>query len=683
MLKNTTIKDFIGLRSADITFGAFNVFYGLNGAGKSSIADALAFALTGEVVRGETVANVIRQGAKSAYVDVVLSATGTGIGREATKTGRKVHIDGVPLAEKDALPAIRKELPASDAAIRSALRAGAILDLKPAQLQQLLVELTGGAAFDATLLADVAEALARRSLKAPTTIAGLDVLATDAVAARKDAKRTATTEQANLDAIPVPSPRAADGVTVEHMRSKLTQLRARRDAAIRATAGHDGARDERRREVEAQLREIGDAAVPPAANASEAIRALDAAQVAVVRADEAVKRLSAEILGLERLAADPIPAAPALADARAAVDAAVKARAGLVAAVDAKVAEGKALREQVDGLRQGVGSTCSHCTQPIGPAVVEALDARLATMRTEREALVSSLREAEAAETAARQDVLKAERATAIRDAAAKLADLQAKKPAAEQTLSAAIAAEQGARAARDAAVAAQRAHDDRAAALQKATALRRELAALETPAPTSAENVAELDVAIDEAARIEASIPVVEKRARIAKWVADAQAAVEDCDAIEAAAKAAKVELIARSVGPFTKAANDALSVMWPGVAIVVTESLGIEVRRSSSSLSVGQLSDGERTRVLYALQLAAVRLAKLPLLILDRAELIDAAGRMGVKRLAGACAAEGIQVVMLTCAEAPASLPASVTGFVVEDGRVTRIPAVEKVAA
>jgi len=95
-LKNIEIKNFLGIKEADINFKPVNVILGGNGHGKSSIRDAICFALTGKVTnRGYAKKNQAPR-LKNRYVDgdmsVVLTTDSGAISRNA-KTGTKAMID--------------------------------------------------------------------------------------------------------------------------------------------------------------------------------------------------------------------------------------------------------------------------------------------------------------------------------------------------------------------------------------------------------------------------------------------------------------------------------------------------------------------------------------------------------------------------------------------------------------
>lgn len=71
MIKDIQLKDFIAHRDTKLEFGkGITIFVGHNGSGKSSIIDAVTFALFGEHLRGRSNKNLVRRGANSAMVQM-------------------------------------------------------------------------------------------------------------------------------------------------------------------------------------------------------------------------------------------------------------------------------------------------------------------------------------------------------------------------------------------------------------------------------------------------------------------------------------------------------------------------------------------------------------------------------------------------------------------------------------
>lgn len=689
-----TVKNFLGITEAQLELGLFSALYGANGAGKSSIADAILHLCTGDVVRGSVVADVIRRGAKAAIVDGEL-ANGRALTREVTRSGRELFIDGVLTSAKEAAVPLRETLQASPDALRAALRSGAILDLKPLDLQQLLVDLTGAAvdqrAIETALGESILAALARIKLPTPTSLGQLDTTADRAAKDRPAAKQKKKSAEDDLSHLPmlardIVEEAARPEVTVASLELRRSEALRQRDNLLRAQAGADGARAERRREAVARLAEaeaIVARELPAAADSKRARAELDEAVRNVVRLQEAVAEIDREVLAIERQLGEATPDAPPTDVAREAFERARTALADASARTGELKRQGKELRAQVDRLSAGHTGTCPHCTQVIPAEFVATLQARLTKLRAEHDAAAEAEDAAQDSLDAAKLQLAFAEQREAQTKAQQSLEALKARRPGAVSSLESAIAHEKARRADFEAADVAARsfveASKARSAAAAEAERLRQEIARIDAPSPApSTMTIQDLDATIARILQVRDAIPVLEKRARYEKWIREADEEIEDRNAVEKACREAKVELLARAVSPFTTAANDALQVIAPGYEVEIhgSDGLSILARHHGLSLPIADLSDGERTRILYALQLAAVRLARVQLLILDRAELVDDEGRAAVVELAGTCADEGIQVLLLSCKPAPEEVDESVTAYVVEAGRARRIP-------
>lgn len=71
MIKDIQLKDFIAHKDTRIEFGkGITIFVGHNGSGKSSVIDAITFALFGEHTRGKSKKNLVRRGANHATVQM-------------------------------------------------------------------------------------------------------------------------------------------------------------------------------------------------------------------------------------------------------------------------------------------------------------------------------------------------------------------------------------------------------------------------------------------------------------------------------------------------------------------------------------------------------------------------------------------------------------------------------------
>jgi exonuclease SbcC len=77
LIEEVRMENFISHRSTSINLSeGVNVFVGRNGAGKSSVIDAITFALYGEHMRGKENRNLVRRGSQEAAVSVMFSVRG-------------------------------------------------------------------------------------------------------------------------------------------------------------------------------------------------------------------------------------------------------------------------------------------------------------------------------------------------------------------------------------------------------------------------------------------------------------------------------------------------------------------------------------------------------------------------------------------------------------------------------
>jgi exonuclease SbcC len=77
LIEEVRMENFISHRSTSIKLSeGVNVFVGRNGAGKSSVIDAITFALYGEHMRGRENRNLVRRGSQEAAVSVMFSVRG-------------------------------------------------------------------------------------------------------------------------------------------------------------------------------------------------------------------------------------------------------------------------------------------------------------------------------------------------------------------------------------------------------------------------------------------------------------------------------------------------------------------------------------------------------------------------------------------------------------------------------
>jgi DNA repair exonuclease SbcCD ATPase subunit len=695
LFRSLHIENLLGITAAALDLAPVTAVYGPNGAGKTSLADLILHALTGELGRAPDVSALVRQGAKSGDVDVMLDVEGDPVGfrRHRTRGGKgEALVNGVVVKEEDFAQQVLGHLGADARTIAAAFRSGALLELKAGDLQKMLVALTG-ARFDADgiaqALADVAPAAQRVGLQLPTTIAGFPDAAARAEKVRLDAHRRAEAVKAKIAGAPALDPdlaQKAQSVPLTAIDARLQELRATESTLVRgqqaaeayAAGRHEeklAALQQRIAELEAVPKPTGDApdmaGAEAAANAAR--KAFAAAEAEAERAGRDAAAARARAAGTRELPADAdtLPALLAAAEAE-------------VKSGEATLAAGRKEGERLAGMVKSAaaGSTCTTCGHDVTADDVERLTGKLERARASyielqgihaetvkaRDTLRTRVAEVESvrARLAAAADATRLEATTAA--ARAKVTELASAVTTAETRVAAL-------RGSSDAWATYRRAQTD----LGNALAEQRKLASVTAPATPAGdlvetrrriaegEKLRAVAVALAGLQALEAELEQID-----AQW-ADADAVVKACGP-----KGVLPALIAEGVGPFTDACNEALAQLAPEFRVAIAaEDFGIVVQVGERTLRPGQLSDGERTRLLYVLQYAVAKLAGVPFLVLDRTELLDDAGKAGLRRLIGACMGAGIQVLMLTCAPAPTAVPVGVTAYRMDAGRAERIGA------
>ncbi len=688
MIRKLTAKHFEGIETAELELGPITALYGANGAGKSSLRDAIEHVLTGEPCRGGVLAEVVRQGARSAEVEVLLengSPEGLSIIRRRSKSGGKQMVSGVELTAGEAQAAVEKTVGAPVRAITAALRAGAILELKPDELQALLAGLTG-AAFDEKAIseavgADVSAAAARAGLQLPKRFEDLPSFGKAAEGARQLAKRQLAEREADLDRTPQGKPGDEKALL-----ANLKDLRARRETAARGQAHDAGAREEKLRQMRAELAELAqvpEIEAPPDDSAENALAKADGeAQDAEWKSGAARARLAE----LKKEAGEDAAEDEALIarsdEITAALKAARNAHADAKKLAEQLVVDGKQQKALLDRIPEaGCVGPCpvlpeTECPLKDLSGLREKLTAATAVLRDRWHEANSAEVKASAEVRAAEAEAKRLEAALQRRESRSRVAALETELGQLQAQLERAQAEASRLQPVVDANRAARQAALRHSEAQKKARAIEAEIAALEKqPASGPAEDVAQLDAQIAAAEAALADSAQAEKRQAVEAAVAKAKRSVADSDAVAQACKTARVALLAKAVQPFTAAANGALAKLAPGYAVEIGDSLELCVRKGDMSLRPAQLSDGERTRLLYVLQFAVCKLAGVKLLPLDRGELLDAAGKAALMKLVGEAAKEGIQLLMLSCAAPPESAPQGVSVYVVDGGRVRSV--------
>lgn len=778
-LARLTVSNFQGIAQAEVQPGTLTMIYGPNGAGKSSLADALLYVLTGEQARGRTLGRMIRTGAKGLDVAAVLEGEERiEARRKRTASAGQSYVDGGKVKDGSIETHIERAFGVEARAISAALRSGQILEMGPAALQDLLADLSD-ADLDAEAIREalgeaVLKAAARSNLDLPVDLGGFPDAMRKAEAARQAAKRALDRLEGDLSRLPE-APRLA-------VVPNLADLRARRDAAVRANARRDAAIASATKVL--SLREVELAAAPDveepegvapdlapirarreAALAAHARRAgADEAKAAALRKriaelqeipafteddaaayqaavdanyeayqehkriEEALAQTEKEIEWLRpKTGEDAIPASrlPELDAELAAASAAGLEAAKKAASLTTEGKEKARLIERIPScgsigacpvleiecpVKAGelvqIGATLGKAKAKLEAEQKKALAAeeaarleiaRLTTLRSaarlsalvqERTALAAQLEEAEATW---HRHLLEKERLGTLRTRAetrrhlpeleADLAEVEAAAAAPEGEDLAALDAEL--RAAEEAAEA-HVAFGRRIAAEEAVEVAREEMdAARALPA---GEDVAAIDEQIAAAEAVRDSRAAAARRADLEREIAEARQEIEDADLVAKACgpKGAPAALLSRVAGSFLHVANNALVAIFPNARVDLETEGGLSLvaeigPEGAVRLAPDQLSDGERTRFLFALQYAVSRLAGVGILVLDRSELIDADAKKAVMRWVSQVTKAGTQVLMVTSTPAPSAAPAGLVAYAMAGGTSTPIPQAE----
>jgi len=97
MIGRFKVSDFRCIETAELTFGtAFNLVYGSNASGKTSLLEALAYLGRGKSFRGASTSNLVRHGAAEfvLFGETVADGHGRRLGVRNSREGLEVRIDG-------------------------------------------------------------------------------------------------------------------------------------------------------------------------------------------------------------------------------------------------------------------------------------------------------------------------------------------------------------------------------------------------------------------------------------------------------------------------------------------------------------------------------------------------------------------------------------------------------------
>lgn len=678
MISGLRIRAFQGLDEVDLRLGPMNFFLGKNGAGKSSVLDALLLLCDDEPLRHDTNGGTVRQGAHDSLTEMVIGKRT--FGRRQTASTAQRYINGAPVTKEVFLKGLADQFQVSREVLIASLRAGALLDMKDAALLNTLLALSGttiDAAAIAKEVADLAEPLKRLAFPELRDLGEMRRAEKLAVSIRQDAKRDITRLEADLARLPVPDAAVLASLstqTVADLEKRITDLNRRRDVAIRLQASAAGRSAERLQQVRDRIDEIEAMAAPgspPSRTPAEWTAKQTDALKKSAQADALAKSLKK---GLDdgRLLAEGNKTLPEDVDELAKLIEASETRIQeSVSHRDAIRLDRNRIAAMIDQLKAGSGH-CDTCGQTITPAIIESFqqqfkskteafdqankeqdrlreELRILTTRSEEIRQVHDRITAAAAIPAQEQKLAEA---TKERDSQQKEADSCARNAEASRQILAKI--------------------DVHRAAQQELVALRTQLTEMQQPV-TPAEDVKDLDAALDTARAQKLANEQANRRLVVSADLSKVRVREEDADAVATACgpSGAPARLVSKAVAPFLAVANQALNELLPGfqVDLAANDGLHLLVKKPGATLSVRAVSAGERRRVLHVLQVAAALQSGAPLVAFDECELTGEDGWARLLDLAERCADQGLQVLILS-ANAPTLIDGAKV-FRFSDGR------------
>lgn len=696
-IKSIHAIDFQGLADLHLELGRVTTLYGPIGAGKSSVADAIAWALTGETPRGGNAERVIRQGGDAAKVTLALADDST-LGRKRTPSATTLGIAGAIVKKEPFDAAVRKSV-GDVRALRAVLRSGAILTMPKADLQQFLVDLTG-AKFDATSIVaalgtDVVDAATRHGLALPKSIDSFGGFEASAVERRKAAKRSLEDAEESLRRMPAPVVDVGErkASSIEAVISKITEKRnaaARAEAAAKASSS--AVIDERKRALTERI----DACTKALADlpAMESGRFAADVQKDLVKARSTAATAEAEAKDAARQIAEAKKWAMRDGDAALADDLENRTIARNLASKILGDAEAKndrvyrdfaEVREQINDAGDLVtcSGPCAHCAVNDAAVRIETLRARFLELREagiEGKTLAAKLADDLDAADHALTEATEAKRRCDVTRAAVDWEAIETTKTAAAK---AARKIETKFLADLAAIVVSTARASDRSQRTIEIDRLTRELAAAqaEQPAPAPEVNVAELDARIATERQALAAALVRDTRATAADLVEARKVGVREADLVAKALgkEGVRQALIAGGIAPFVDEVNHSIVHLFESWTFAIDpDDFSFLVRRDGETMRAEELSDGERQWLIFVLQIAVATLAKIPFVVFDRVEMLDGTARTELDALVTACVAAGTQVLMLRHGTpANITLPEGCFAYVLANGACVSVHA------
>lgn len=313
MITNLKALNFRGLRNAEIeTTSPVTLVLGQNGAGKSSLAGAIEYALTGQCEwtdkAGKGYAALIGYEGQSLGAQVEVTLDGARVARQLTPKGTAVEFSNPQGVRegKDALAALSMTLPAP-ALLATMLRSDGLIGLPAKEQQDVLFALAGGetdaAWFRARLTEQEAEILDADLSSLVKGSALATKLHSAAYTLRTAANKWAKEQAAKLQAFTAPAPGTGDAddfarqaqalrVDLGKLQQQIGAAQSQETAHAQAAARQQKAAEDVQR-YETALAELEATMPQGAADLEQLSGELDAARAACTQALQEAANLEA------------------------------------------------------------------------------------------------------------------------------------------------------------------------------------------------------------------------------------------------------------------------------------------------------------------------------------------------------------------------------------------------------
>lgn len=652
MITKLTLKNFRSHKDTTLNLAPINLFVGNTGSGKSSIRNAVEYALTGEVPefaegRNANLDRHVQHGAKKA--EVMLELDNLKISRKIPTGAGSLQVKdwtGTPTEQQKAL---YEELGVSKETVQAALNTSGIMDMDTGKQKELLFKLVDTELDERKLMAavrkyakdegledDVSSELALTEVKmgygANRPLAGgielIDGIYKWAYAERTGVKKKADEAAGSLKTLKETAAVLPQGITLEHLpaiEDQLAKLKEEHDNLLQQKGKADGS-DARKEAMEKRLAEI---------------EAEDAALEEIVNAE----RVDPETLEAE------------LKELRAKMKATDDK---LTAANRSKLAADS----NIDRISESINRLMENKGKCPVAAGVECTSLDYDTLMAKYDK----------------------ERAEAAEESKAAEAECSQISVSMDCLMKKAAAVQESIRTARDAISEAQTATRRRGNLSEDKERLEKELADLGQLDSLEAieEKLTALSGRIEKGTTLKNTVTAVrdgadnlKKAEKLAKETAEMVDAYEFlCTAF--GPKGIKQAILAETVGKLEQIGSERLQAISGFQLRFITDpDFEVQVIRNGATDPAKNLSDGERYMVGVAVQYILAKLSGFPLIILDRIEMLDPGCRMKVFKMLDAVKGDVQSMVMAVRGEKGPIHPGweGLKVYMVDSGTVTEI--------